>query len=453
MIVVFKPKDRPAKSANQRRARGHILMHLPRRHIALAGVLGLGLCTLLALNPSKPEAQQRLGKPLALNLAAETLAAEPIIDEPEVAPIEWQQQTVKSGDTLSVLFKRVGLNDRDLYEFTKSGSEAKALRNLRPGQVLEFAIEDKQLQQLRIQRDRLTTERFFREAESFTHTTDLREPDVRVAYREARIDTSLFVAASDVGIEDALTMELANIFGWDVDFALDIRRGDSFRVLYEEKFLDGEKLGNGAILAAQFINQGEVFNAVRYVDDEGIANYYTPDGASMRKAFLRAPLDFRRISSNFNPSRLHPVTKRVRPHRGTDYAANTGTPVWAAGDGKVIASGYTKANGNYVVIQHGNEIQTKYLHLHRRYVKRGDRVRQKQKIGTVGSTGLATGPHLHYEFLVNGVHRNPRTIVNKLPKAKSVDPAQLADFNTQIQPWVAKLQQYEQSSRLALLEE
>lgn len=236
-------------------------------------------------------------------------------------------------------------------------------------------------------------------------------------------------------------MSLAGIFGWDVDFALDIRRGDSFRIVYEEKFLDGRRLGAGNILAAEFTNQNTTFRAVRYVDENGDLQYYTPTGKAMRKAFLLAPLDFRRISSNFNPRRLHPITKTVRPHRGTDYAANRGTPVWAAGDGKVIASGYSEANGNYVVIQHGSDVQTKYLHLHKRAVKVGSRVRQKQMIGTVGSTGFSTAPHLHYEFLLNGVHRDPRTIVQKLPKAESISDGQLQRFLMQTQPLIAQLEQ------------
>ena len=170
----------------------------------------------------------------------------------------------------------------------------------------------------------------------------------------------------------------------------------------------------------------------------------------MRKAFLRAPLDFRRISGNFNPRRIHPIFKTVRPHRGTDYAADRGTPVWSPGTGRVIASGFTKPNGNYIVIQHGNNIQTKYLHLHKRYVKKGQKVKQKQKIGTVGSTGYSTGPHLHYEFLIDGVHRNPRTVINKLPKAASIKKSELANFQSLTKQWLAELDMHNQSLQIAL---
>jgi murein DD-endopeptidase MepM/ murein hydrolase activator NlpD len=185
-------------------------------------------------------------------------------------------------------------------------------------------------------------------------------------------------------------------------------------MIYEKKYIEGEYIGTGNILAAEFVNQNELFQAVRFTDDE----YYTPDGKSMRKTFLRAPVSFKYISSNFKRKRFHPVQKRWKAHRGVDYAAKTGTPVVAAGNGKVTHSAYNKYNGHYVFIQHGNGIVTKYFHFSKRAVKKGQRVKQGQLIGKVGATGLAAGPHLHYEFLLNGVHRNPRTV--KLPDAKPI---------------------------------
>ena len=182
------------------------------------------------------------------------------------------------------------------------------------------------------------------------------------------------------------------------------------------------------ILGSPIYNRGKEYTAFRYKNSDGDVGYYNAEGVSMRKAFLLAPLDFTRISSNFNPRRLHPIYKTTRPHRGTDYAAPRGTPVYASGDGRVIESGYTKANGKYIVIQHGQKYITKYLHLNRRKVRRGQKVVQSQVIGTVGSTGAATGPHLHYEFLMNGVHRNPRTIHKKLPKAKSLHQKEMQAF-------------------------
>ncbi len=195
---------------------------------------------------------------------------------------------------------------------------------------------------------------------------------------------------------------LANIFGGVIDFVQDPRKGDTIHLVYEDLYLDGKKYKDGDIIAASFTNQGKTFNAFRYTDANGDASYYNEQGVSMRKAFPVGAVDFTRISSNFNPRRLHPIYKTSRPHRGTDYAASRGTPVFAAGDGRVYKTGYSKANGNYVFIQHGEQYVTKYLHLHKRKVKKGQRVSQSQVIGTVGSTGAATGPHLHYEFLMNG---------------------------------------------------
>ena len=220
---------------------------------------------------------------------------------------------------------------------------------------------------------------------------------------------------------------------------MDPRRGDEIIILFEENFLDGEKFSDGNILAASFNNNGRIVEAYRYTDSSGDTGYFDADGVSMRKAFLKAPLDFTRVSSSFNPNRLHPIYKTKRPHRGTDYAAPRGTPVYAAGDGRIVEAGYTRSNGNYVFIQHGEGFKTHYLHLNKKRVKRGDRVTQGQVIGTVGSTGAATGPHLHYEFLVNGVHRNPRTVHKILPKAKSLPDSELALFKVAIEQPVQRL--------------
>ncbi|MDO3383427.1 peptidoglycan DD-metalloendopeptidase family protein [Gilvimarinus algae] len=451
----------------------------PRGHIMAASVLALGLVAWAMTSPSSPDAAT--GKQISLALPAEIAPPAPqaetaaIAAQDSAAPLsapedlaqvaqaplqpleitepvlERKSFTVRSGDSLSTLFKRAGLNDRDVYELTHSCKEAKSLTKIMPGHEIVFYLDDHgELQKLTHVTNRLNSTHFERGEQGFASIPEIREPELRSAYKEATIQSSLFLAGQGVGMSDSMIMELANIFGWDVDFALDIRKGDHFSVLFEEKFLDGEKIGHGDILAAEFTNQGHKFQAVRYTHANGDSHYYTPEGQSMRKAFLLAPVDFRRISGNFNPRRLHPIFKTVRPHRGTDYAADTGTPVWASGAGRVIAAGYSKPNGNYVFIQHGNNVQTKYLHLHKRYVKTGDRVKQKQVIGTVGSTGYATGPHLHYEFLLDGVHRNPRTIVQKLPKAKSIADAEMEDFLTQTQTLVSQLQQHFDSGRLAM---
>lgn len=359
-------------------------------------------------------------------------------------------QTIKSGDNLSAVFKRAGLNDNIMINLLNSCKECKSFSKLYPGHKFEFSLNDSnQLVGLRYIKDRLNEIKYEKNAESYSFEKVSRQPDIKSAYRHGIIEANLFDSAKDAKLNDKLAMELANIFGWDIDFALDLRKGDRFKVIFEEHFLNGEKLKTGNILAAEFINQGEVFRALRYKNSDGDYSYYTPEGTSMRKAFLRAPLDFRRISGNFNPRRVHPIFKTIRPHRGTDYAADRGTPVWSPGTGRVITSGYTKANGNYVVIQHGNNIQTKYLHLHKRYVKKGQKVKQKQKIGTVGSTGYSTGPHLHYEFLIAGVHRNPRTVINKLPKASAIKKSELPAFKAQTKQWLAELIQTANETQIA----
>ncbi|MCU7945715.1 MAG: peptidoglycan DD-metalloendopeptidase family protein, partial [Candidatus Thiodiazotropha sp. (ex Cardiolucina cf. quadrata)] len=242
------------------------------------------------------------------------------------------------------------------------------------------------------------------------------------------------------GLSERLIMQLADIFGWDIDFALEIRSGDRFTVIFQEDYLDGEKLRDGPILAAEFVNQGRTYRALRYTDDSGNSDYFTPKGRSMRKAFLRAPVDFRRISSKFTRERYHPVLGKKRPHRGVDYAAKTGTPIKSAGDGKIIHRGKKGGYGRTVIIQHGQTYTTLYAHLSRynKKAKRGQKVKQGQVIGYVGKTGLATGPHLHYEFRVNGVHRNPLTV--KLPAAEPIAKKYRAGFQMKIQPLLSKLE-------------
>lgn len=440
------PIDFKKTQPNDRRPA--FLRRLPRLHVmaavSLAGVLGLSI-----ILPSERASASRQSIAIDIPMGDDEALADAPEPEPPVESV-WDieesgaqiEQTVRSGDSLSAIFQRAGLSDRDMLELVNSGPEAKKLARLYPGHEFIFQLgEDNRLNSLVHVIDRLNRHVYTREEGGFSFAENQRTPDSVAALRSNTITSSLYRAGLDAQLDDRLIMGLASIFGWDIDFALDLRAGDSFKILFEETFLEGERIGTGNILAAEFVNRGATFRAVRYVDAEGRAQYYTPNGEAMRKAFLRAPLDFRRISSNFNPRRLHPITNTVRPHRGTDYAANRGTPVWASGDGRVTASGYTRANGNYIVIQHGSDIETKYLHLDKRHVKRGDRVRQKQVIGTVGSTGYSTAPHLHYEFLVNGTHRNPRTIIQKLPKAESIAKSELPRFFAQTQSILAKLDQ------------
>jgi murein DD-endopeptidase MepM/ murein hydrolase activator NlpD len=420
-------------SAREAKAFGATLQNhveaFPRRHLLLvAGTvlfMGLGLSLLPAgeVNANRKAVQIEL--PL-------TLEPMPAARAGPVSGEVWQEIPVKAGDNLSIIFQKVGLSKTDVYHLVHNAEGGKALRRMFPGQSLSFLLDPAgKLAALRHQQSPLQTTLYRRLGDSYSVELITRQPQAHRSFASATIESSLFLAGKDAGLSQNLIMELANIFGGVIDFVLDPRQGDTFHVLYEELYLDGEKYKNGKILAAEFINRGESYTAYRYTDEMGMAGYFSNDGVSMRKAFLLAPVDFTRISSNFNPRRLHPIYKTTRPHRGTDYAAPRGTPVFASGDGRVVQAGYTAANGNYVVIQHGEAYTTKYLHLNKRKVKRGQRVKQQQIVGTIGSTGAATGAHLHYEFLVNGVHRNPRTIHKKLPKAKSLAAAELPRFQSQ----------------------
>ena len=341
-------------------------------------------------------------------------------DHPETAdqqqPLKWQQITVKKGDNLAKIFKRAGFSAKTLFKITSVGKPTKILTKIRPGKQVSFGSDNSgQLQQLHYSLDEVSTLVVSLDKQNnYSAHTQTKEVEIRSQFASATINSNFWNAGIESGLADGQIMNLANIFGWDIDFALDIRDGDEFSVVYETRYIDGEYVGTGKIITAEFINQGETFQAVRYKDGE----YYNPEGRSMRKAFLRAPVNFKYVSSNFTKRRFHPTQKRWKAHRGVDYAARTGTPVVAAGNGKVIRASYNKYNGNHVFIQHGNGIVTKYLHFSKRAVKNGARVKQGQVIGYVGSTGLSSGPHLHFEFIVNGVHRNPRTV--KMPKAKPI---------------------------------
>lgn len=350
---------------------------------------------------------------------------------PEVVNLpqrNWKEEKVRKGDTLSHIFKRMGLSSRDVHNVMQGEGEVKLLTRIHPGQVIKFEVEDNQLQALEYVISRTESLSIELNGDHYVAEKKVKELLPYTSYAEGVIDSSLFLAAQKAGLSESMTMELANIFGWDVDFALDIREGDSFKLIYQELHLDGEKVKDGDILAAQFTNQGNTFTAIRYETSDRGTSYFTPEGDSMRKAFLRSPIDFARISSHFNLRRKHPVLHTIRAHKGTDYAASRGTSIKATGDGKVVYAGRKGGYGKVVIIQHGQKYKTLYAHLngYARGIRSGKRVKQGQVIGYVGSTGLATGPHLHYEFYVNGAVRNPVTV--KLPHANPIASQDKEEF-------------------------
>lgn len=378
--------------------------------------------------------------PLTLPQQNDSIAIEPSKKADLHPPLQSKNITVDKGDTLSEIFKREGFSARDLYDIMQLGSLTAPLKNIRPGQSLEFRTNElQQLAGLSYKTDLTHTLIIEKNGEEFSAREEIRSPEIRITHASETINSSLYRSGQKAGLTDNLIMELAGIFGWDIDFALDIRQGDSFTVLYEEKYLDGEKISYGDIVAAQFTNRGKSFEAVRFTDKKGNNQYFTPEGRSMRKAFLRSPVDFRRISSRFTRERYHPVLGKKRPHRGVDYAAARGTPIKAAGDGKITFRGTKGGYGSTVVIQHGTQYSTLYAHLSnfKRGQRNGSAVKQGDVIGFVGSSGLATGPHLHYEFRVNGTHRNPLTV--KFPDAQPIKAAYKKDFLAQTQPVLAQL--------------
>lgn len=435
-------------------ARSLSTSHLPKGHLLAATTVAALTAALLVLVPSERVEAKRIALEIPLHVDSRLLlqtgersGGEASAETTTFAVpdgIDWREERVRRGDTLTTVFRRLSLDLNDVLAVTSADADADAdstaLSSLQIGETVAVAVDDGgTLSKVRYSPS--PTETYLYEYlgpdDGFARQHLVTEPERVTVARTAAIRSSLFVDAEAIGLSHAQIMELAGIFAWDIDFALDLRAGDSFSVLFEEEHLDGRKIGNGDILAARFTNQGSVHAAVRFVAPDGSADYYTPDGRPMRKAFLRAPVDFTRVSSNFNPRRLHPVFKTVRPHNGIDYAAPRGTPIYAAGNGKVVRSGYTGPNGNFVVVQHGARYTTKYLHLDKRMARVGQTVRQGEVIGTVGATGYATGPHLHYEFLVDGVHRNPRTV--DLPKADPIPNRLRGQFAAGAQTLLAQL--------------
>ncbi|MAJ87837.1 MAG: peptidase M23 [Porticoccaceae bacterium] len=339
----------------------------------------------------------------------------------------WRSEKVKNGDNLSALFERAGVPTSQIYDLTASPG-GDLLNNLSPGEQFHMGLgSNETLIELQYVKSPLLRYVFENDAGYFQVEKRTHTADVLYGYRNGIIKDSLYNSAKRAQLPDNIIMEMANLFGWDIDFVFDIRAGDKFSVLFEDRFLHGERLNAGDIIAASFTNRGNTYRAVRYEHRDGSTQYYSPEGLSMRKTFLRTPLDIFRITSGFNLRRKHPIHKKIKAHRGVDYAAPRGTPVYAAGKGKVVESSFSKPNGNFVFIQHGQTYMTKYLHLDQRKVEVGQSISQGKVIGTVGSTGYSTGPHLHYEFLVNGVHQNPRTV--ELPKANPIDDSERERFD------------------------
>lgn len=425
----------------------HVVNTLPKKHKLL--ILGLVSAIVgLAFLPSEKATASKDNSANALEIGKRYELQVKVDDNEKLTELNSQEAAeklpeydlvdhqVKNGDNLAIIFKRAGFSAQTLHKLINTNAETRKLTKIHPGEILSFATsESGDLAQLRYVISKTDT-LFVTLNDEGNYDTSIDSKEIETLTKTAggEISSSFWTSAIAAGLSERQIMNFADIFGWDVDFANDIRKNDQFGLIYESHYVDGEFIGTGKIIAAEFINQGQRYAAIRHTD----GSFYTPEGRSMKKAFLRAPVNFKYISSSFNPRRLHPVTGQVKAHRGIDYAARTGTPVVASGNGKVIKAGYSKYNGNYVFISHGTQYVTKYLHLNKKLVKTGQKVKQGDKIGTVGSTGRVTGAHLHYEFLVNGVHRNPKTV--KLPKSEPLPRSELAKFKPIAENFIAQLE-------------
>ena len=389
-----------------------------------------------ALFVATPPAQD---PPAVLDLTDLAARATPLAPEAATGPAN-VEVTVQRNDTLDRIFRSVGIDNATLAELRTVPDVRKALDILRPGDIITLTHADGVLQTLNRRISDTLTLSISRGGDGFAVNFIENPLEVEVTGARARIETSLFDAGRDAGMSAQTVLVLANeIFGWDIDFANDIRAGDEFSALYQRKFQDGAYVSDGRVLAAEFTNRGKTHRAVWFESADGsVKGYYTPEGKGMRKAFLRAPLDFTRVSSGFNPNRRHPISGKVRAHKGIDFAAPTGTPIYAAGDGRIEFAGRKGGYGNAVVINHGKGITTLYGHMSRfgKSARNGRAVRQGELIGYVGSTGASTGPHLHYEYRVKGVHKNPASI--PLPNTE-IPSRYVAEFRSQAEVALAQL--------------
>jgi murein DD-endopeptidase MepM/ murein hydrolase activator NlpD len=384
--------------------------------LGLSGVAAFGLSpeTMLDTMPA-----QRIVRPLPL--------PEWTADEASDARF-WREERIERGDTIGSLLARAAVDDPDALVFVRTNAVARPLYQLRPGRAVRVATdEDGQLRVLRFLAGNGELLEITRHDGSFRAASAPPMAEIRMTLRAGEIRSSLFGAADEIGLPDAITMALADIFGGDIDFHHDLRQGDRFSVVYETRYVDGEAIGTGRVMAAELVNRGTTFRAFLWRASDGTEGYYTEDGRSTKKAFLRSPMEFSRVTSGFSQARFHPILQAWRAHRGIDFGAPTGTAVRATADGEVTFAGRQGGYGNVVMLKHSGAYSTVYAHLSRFATRSGTRVRQGDTVGYVGQTGWATGPHLHYEFRVRGEARNPMSVA--LPVAMPVAPEARAGFD------------------------
>jgi murein DD-endopeptidase MepM/ murein hydrolase activator NlpD len=420
----------------------------------LVGLSSLPLFGVVAAFGIAPATETRT---VPIHTVVETLALPPSEALPKVLASEfWQSEKIQRGDTFASLLDRLGVSSEDTRLFLQTARHAKTMRQLVPGRQIQAKVsDDGQLYALRYAGTGETLMIAQKQDGRFEISEQPIPFETRQVMKSATIRSSLYGATDAAGIPDAVAMQLVDIFSSDIDFHLDLRKGDKLSVVYETHYYNGDQIKSGRVLSAEFVNDGKAYRAVYFQglhgQDGGQGGYYTPEGKNVRKAFLRSPLEFSRISSGFSSARYHPVLKEWRAHKGIDYAAPTGTRVKSVSDGTVAFVGKQGGYGNVVIIQHQGSYSTVYGHLSgfAKGLKKGDRVSQGDIIGYVGMTGLATGPHLHYEFKVSGVQRNPLTVA--LPAAFPIAPHLKAEFERVTQPLAQRLDLL-RNTNLALLE-
>lgn len=359
--------------------------------------------------------------------AEEEIAYSETIEGAPLEVISQQTYEVKDGEILSIIFEKFKVPLNTQYKIY-SLKEADLVTNIRPGNRIIFTYLGNELTNIAIVKDKLSSiEISIGQKIILNKVTN--NIETISSYAGGTISSSFYEDASASGMPDSVIMDLAYIFGWDIDFVFDIRKGDTFSVIYETPYSKGEMVENGDILIAEFTNQNKTYVANRFIDQEGKKGYFDNNGENLQKAFLRAPLEFSYISSHFNPNRMHPVLHTIRAHNGVDYAAPRGSPVRATGSGSVEFVGVRNGCGKEIVLKHTNDYSTRYCHLNKfeSKVKKGRKIQQGQVIGYVGSTGLATGPHLHYEFKIGNKHTDPVKI--KLPSAEPLSSKLKMDFD------------------------
>ena len=348
--------------------------------------------------------------------------------------------TVQNGESLSIIFeeRNIPLNTAyKIFNFDKNN----ILSSIKPNDIMEFNYIGEELDSIEIIKDEINSI-VIRVSEVVTVEKIEKEIQNISSFKQGEISTSFYKNALDVGIPDSIIMDFAYIFGWDVDFIFDVRKGDKFSVIFEADYSQGEKISSGDIIFAEFINKNSKYIAQRFYDEDQGKQYFNQNGDNVKKAFLRAPLDFAYISSHFNPNRMHPILHKIKAHNGVDYAAKRNTPVMASGDGVISYVGYKSGYGRTVEVKHGGNIKTLYAHLERfnSKTKVGNKVKQGEIIAYVGDSGQATGTHLHFEFWQGKIRTDPVKV--ELPSAKSVTQSQMKEFKNLVNLNLEKLNKY-----------